>query len=708
MIEIKNLTKVYSTEKGVEFTAIENMNLNFDDKGMIFILGRSGCGKTTLLNLIGGLDEIHSGDILIDNKPINQFTSFELDYYRNSTVGFIFQEHNLLNHLNVKQNIEVALELQYKKIESDLIEKTLKKVDLEGFEKRKPKHLSTGQKQRVAIARSMVKNPSIILADEPTGALDEKTGFIIMDKLKEISKEKLVIVVTHDQGFAREYGDRIIKLEDGTVVSDETINSIAKKSEYTSTKPFKCKLPNKTILKIALSYLKAHPIRLFFTIFLTVIALSLFGFFGTLTTFNENKVLKNYIDYSDPKYIIYSKEALDSDGYYIRDFTSVNDIQYIKTKIPTNNLNYAFLIGTDVVQLWRIMGEIDNLGYSSYYYPNIEGGMEINHEMVKHYDFDIIAGNTPNNYNEIMITKYTYENFQRGGLIENNELISINSYEDLIGRTITIPYINGYDSGFTVVISGIIDTKLNSKRYEFTKVYSDDIYNFKNGLILDELNEIRKYGMHTLFYFKEGYYNDNTNSNFGESSKHPIIYVSVPYDTREGYLNEFVNFHKHRTNNDQIQYLMHNEITYRLYEIDDMFVFIYVITLSSSLVLIIISTILFYLFIHISINSSKKDIGLLRAIGTSKQDIFKIFIFKGSVIALSCFLLASLTTIIFTNFVANLYQFSLNLLNSLKLFGFKQIFILLVISVLLTFVSTWFPTKKLNKKRPIDLIKKQL
>lgn len=220
MLEAKELKKVYKTKKGVSVEALKGVSIKFPEKGMVFLLGKSGSGKSTLLNLLGGLDKYDDGEIIIKGVSSKEFKQGHFDSYRNTYVGFIFQEYNVLEEFTVGANIALAIELQGKKATDKEINKILKEVDLEGFGDRKPNELSGGQKQRVAIARALVKNPQIIMADEPTGALDSKTGKQVFDTLKKLSKEKLVIVVSHDREFAEYYGDRIIELADGNVLSD--------------------------------------------------------------------------------------------------------------------------------------------------------------------------------------------------------------------------------------------------------------------------------------------------------------------------------------------------------------------------------------------------------------------------------------------------------------------------------------------------------
>ena len=222
MLEIINLKKTYKTKQGVETHALNGVSLKFPETGLVFLLGKSGSGKSTLLNICGGLDSPTEGEIIIKERSSKDFSQTDFDSYRNTFVGFIFQEYNILYEFSVEDNIALALELQGKPKDINAINSLLSDVDLEGLGKRKPNTLSGGQKQRIAIARALIKSPEIIMADEPTGALDSTTGKQVFDTLKKLSKDKLIIVVSHDRDFAEEYGDRIIELKDGKVISDVT------------------------------------------------------------------------------------------------------------------------------------------------------------------------------------------------------------------------------------------------------------------------------------------------------------------------------------------------------------------------------------------------------------------------------------------------------------------------------------------------------
>ena len=224
MLTLKQITKVYSGGE-MQVQALRGIDLEFGSSEFAAILGPSGCGKTTLLNIIGGLDQYTDGDLIIRGKSTKQFNESDWDTYRNHAVGFVFQSYNLIPHQTVLANVELALTLSgigREERRRRAIE-ALEKVGLKDQIKKKPNELSGGQMQRVAIARALVNNPEILLADEPTGALDSETSIQVMEILREIARERLVIMVTHNPELANEYADRIIRLLDGKVISDERI-----------------------------------------------------------------------------------------------------------------------------------------------------------------------------------------------------------------------------------------------------------------------------------------------------------------------------------------------------------------------------------------------------------------------------------------------------------------------------------------------------
>ena len=221
MLQLKNIVKNYSAGDST-VAALRGVSVSFRDREFVAVLGPSGCGKTTLLNIIGGLDQYTSGDLLISGRSTKEFRDRDWDAYRNHSIGFVFQSYNLIPHQSVLQNVELALTLSgvSKAERRRRAAEALEKVGLGDQLHKRPNQMSGGQMQRVAIARALVNDPEILLADEPTGALDSETSVQIMDILKEISHEKLIIMVTHNPELAERYASRTVRLLDGQIIAD--------------------------------------------------------------------------------------------------------------------------------------------------------------------------------------------------------------------------------------------------------------------------------------------------------------------------------------------------------------------------------------------------------------------------------------------------------------------------------------------------------
>jgi len=585
MLEIRNVYKTYKPKKGQKVNALNGVSLRFQEKGMVFILGKSGSGKSTLLNVLGGLDQCDKGEIIIKGKSSKNFSQADFDSYRNTYVGFIFQEYNILEDFTVGANIGLALELQGKKADKNAIREILEQVDLVGYESRKPNELSGGQMQRVAIARALVKNPEIILADEPTGALDSKTGIQIFETLKRLSRDKLVIVVSHDREYAEFYGDRVIELADGEVISDiekyialqksltdgvnvvdnrilyikkghkltsldvefinkyiESVNNdviislddktntqvrkIARIDEEGNKESFrptefqdtelyhkgtfkllKSKLPLSESVKIGASGLKVKPFRLFLTILLSFVAFSLFALADTMSAYNKVNTTVNSIIDSNIKNLSLVKEGIFEEyGYKYYSFRTMDDEDLKKLE---KDLNIKFKPVFNFYQTPNATFYIDNfynrneLGdtWSGYYKQFVSGFAEFTKEELETLGFTIV-GKMPTNYDEVVITKYLYEHFEKAGYYNYEDDIKIeaekiNHENDLIGNKIRIN-----DKYYT--ISGVVDTKLDSNRYESLKVERD--FQSINYILGTEFHTVINFGYHGLVYVKPGFF----------------------------------------------------------------------------------------------------------------------------------------------------------------------------------------------------------
>ena len=266
MLQLKNITKTYETGD-TKVEALKGITLSFRESEFVSILGQSGCGKTTLLNIVGGLDRYTSGDLIINGKSTTEFSDRDWDTYRNHSVGFVFQTYNLIPHQTVLSNVELALTLSgvSKQERRKRAIEVLKKVGLEDQINKKPNQMSGGQMQRVAIARALVNDPDILLADEPTGALDSETSVQIMELLKEIAKDKLVVMVTHNPELADKYSTRIIRLLDGKITDDTNPCKVEKEKTKKSVNVKKTYMSFKTALSLSMNNLMTKKGRTILT-----------------------------------------------------------------------------------------------------------------------------------------------------------------------------------------------------------------------------------------------------------------------------------------------------------------------------------------------------------------------------------------------------------------------------------------------------------
>ncbi len=265
MLQLKNIVKTYTTGE-ITQNALKGVSISFRDNEFVSILGQSGSGKTTMLNIIGGLDRYSSGDLIINGVSTKEYSDADWDTYRNHKIGFIFQSYNLIPHQSVLSNVEMALTLAgvSKKERRERAVEVIKKVGLEEHIHKKPNQMSGGQMQRVAIARALINNPEILLADEPTGALDTETSVQIMKLLKEIAEDKLVIMVTHNPELAEEYSTRIIRLSDG-IITNDTVPCDEHETESKTEKTKKISMSFLTAMSLSFNNLKTKKGRTLLT-----------------------------------------------------------------------------------------------------------------------------------------------------------------------------------------------------------------------------------------------------------------------------------------------------------------------------------------------------------------------------------------------------------------------------------------------------------
>ena len=312
MLELKNIKKTYRVGD-VETRALDDISVSFREQEFVAILGTSGSGKTTCLNIIGGLDRYDSGDLIINGKSTKNFKDREWDAYRNNSIGFIFQSYNLISHLSIVANVEMGMTLSGVSAAEKhrRAQEALEKVGLKDHLHKKPNQLSGGQMQRVAIARALANDPDILLCDEPTGALDTVTSVQIMDLIKEIAGDKLVIMVTHNPELAEKYADRIVKFQDGKIVSDSNPYSFEKENKEFSLK--KTSMSFLTALKLSANNIRTKLGRTFLTSFASSIGIIGIAVILSLSVGFQMQIDKFEADTLQQMPIIISQQSMNLD-----------------------------------------------------------------------------------------------------------------------------------------------------------------------------------------------------------------------------------------------------------------------------------------------------------------------------------------------------------------------------------------------------------
>lgn len=526
MLECQNINKKYQT-KYEKIEALTNINLEFTQNELVFILGKSGSGKTTLLNLLGGMEKPTNGKIKWNKKEISN-----LDNYRKYKIGFITQDFKLIENFTVIENIILSLELKNKK-DQKLIYDILDKLELTPIKDKKVLNISGGEKQRVAIARALVKNPHIILADEPTSALDSKTSKLIFDILKEMSKDKLIIVVSHDQKAAEQYADKIITLKNGTIsnikIKNNNLHQANLEKEIISKTSFS------TLLKYSVkNLLSQKKVFVLATILITMLT-TCFGFTLVLNNFDVNKshaealidnkeyditLLKDEENTPFNKLFTEEEQAKIMKDLQEYDFLPIYNIYannefYTFNFVNTSNVN-------DFYQFYDWKEECDYL-----YIP-----------LTEKFNYDYI-GNLPNSEKEIMISNFlAYYIVHLGAYNENNEIYYPKNFEDLLNNN---------------------KIRINNSIYEITGIYLlEDNISSKTFLNIEEEEYLLKHLYHIYVnpsFFKQQFPLNNVNYTYLEINLNEI--PILPESSKNLQQNEII-----------ISYDLLNKLTNnRLYEI---------------------------------------------------------------------------------------------------------------------------------------------
>ena len=526
MLEIKHIKKSYKTGDFVQ-KALNDVSIQFRQNEFVAILGPSGSGKTTLLNVLGGLDHYDSGDLIINGKSTKNFKAADWDAYRNNSVGFIFQSYNLIGHISIQDNVEMALTLSNvkKKERRKRAREALKSVGLLEHAHKRPNQLSGGQMQRVAIARSLVNNPDIILADEPTGALDSNTSKQIMDLIQKIASDKLVIMVTHNQDLAYQYATRVIEVKDGKVVSDS--NPLTKEEqEEEQYKLKKTKMSFMEALYLSFNNIMTKKGRTLITAFASSIGIIGIALILSLSNGFDLQIDKFERGILSAMPIMISKQSMDLDEESLVQLTGEEQEKYPdkQTVIPKDNaleslvhqnkinddyIDYIENISSDLVYgvsytkmtalnvLTEHDGEVSVADTQDISFSALPKSLDENtpNAAMEAY-YDILAGTLPQKKEDIVLivdasNRVNTEILQLLGFDTMDEI----PFDEIIGKTIKVAlnddfYIkmgdyfvrnpdlqSVYDNSITLTVSGILRMKEDFPSYvaSASLCYTDEL-----------------------------------------------------------------------------------------------------------------------------------------------------------------------------------------------------------------------------------------
>ena len=753
MLKLENITKIYEG-KNFKQIALNDVTLAFRNNEFVSILGPSGSGKTTLLNIIGGLDKYTYGNLIIDGVSPKKYKERDWNNYRSKKVGFIFQSYNLINHQTVLSNVLLSLNIagKPKKESIKLAKKVLKDVGLENYIKKKPKELSGGQMQRVAIARALVTNPDIILCDEPTGALDSQTSIQIMELLKKISKEKLVIMVTHNVTLANKYSDRVIALNDGVITYDTSPYEV----ENYSLKKIKNKRKtmNKfTSLSLSFNNLLTKKSRTLLTSFagsIGIIGIALVLSLSKGTQKYINKIEKNtfskypisimesYIDYQN----MFDKEKESCKNGSI---CSINDLT--NNVVNDNKINSISKFSNILKQNYE---NINNYTLDINYNYNIDLNIYKDNKMIENSslyfkeffnnnspllkEYTLIYGKLPEKYNEIVIV--TDEN----GKLPLSLMKSLFLNEDIdLSKNINISYEKIIDSKFKLVsetsyyiyendtwqyiknnqdkINDILDKSINLKITGILKLnkdaiisesgfigYSKKLINYLN----DEVNSsnIKK----SILENKD--INPLTNNLYDENMTYEILLDSISindknpikidiypkdYKSKEK-IESIIKKYNEENSNDKVYYTDYLKVF--LNSITSLIKMITYVLTAFIGVSLIVSSIMISIITYISVLERTKEIGILRSLGASKKDIKNIFKAETIIIGtISGFIGVGVTLLL--NKVIDKVIYNLMGISHITYLPWNYIFYLILISIVLCLISGLVPAKIASKKDPV-------
>lgn len=760
MLQVKNISKSFKTADFVQ-KALDGVSIDFRKNEFVAILGPSGSGKSTLLNIIGGLDKYDTGDLIINGASTKKYKDRDWDAYRNNSIGFIFQNYNLINHITILDNVEMGLRLSgvSKKTRKEKAKKALEQVGLKDHMHKKPNQLSGGQMQRVAIARALVNNPDIIMADEPTGALDSKTSIQIMELIKEIAKEKLVIMVTHNAELAEEYSTRIIEIRDGKVIKDS--NPLNKEDgEQEKYKLIKTSMGFFSALKLSFNNIKTKKGRTILTAFASSIGMIGIALILSLSNGFNIQIEEFERDTLSQMPIMISKQTMNvteedlqksmNETNKENKFTTKQEIyplEEITNMVHTNKITkeyeeYIKNIDKDLISgigfqrttklnvLTKIDEKVKMIDVSKAFFPLPEKKNEEQMPLIEN-NFDLIYGKMPENKEELGLLIDTQNRLSKSILeilgYKEEEAISFDEilnkefkivlndelYEK-IGKyfIVNTDYEKLYNNEKTITlkITGIIRGKENNTFAEYSgtgccykeKLAQYVIENNKNSKIVKAQIDAN-YNVLTGEKFDttdEGITTKDTILSYLGDDKTSIIIQVYPKDfnTKDKIIEYLDKYNEEKSEDDRIVYTDYAEaITSLSGGIMDA---ITVVLIAFSAISLVVSSIMIGIITYISVLERTKEIGILRAIGARKKDITRVFNAETFIIGMCSGVLAIGITYALIFPINIIIKELTDLANVAKLNPIHAI-ILIVISIILTLIGGFIPAKIAAKKDPV-------
>jgi len=761
MLELKKINKSYKTGDFVQ-QALKDTSIEFRKNEFVAILGPSGSGKTTLLNILGGLDRYDSGDLIINNTSTKKFKAIDWDRYRNNCVGFIFQSYNLIPHISVIDNTMMGMTLSgvKEKTRRKKAEEALKKVGLLEHAHKKPNQLSGGQMQRVAIARALVNDPDIILADEPTGALDTKTSVQIMDLIKEISKDKLVIMVTHNPELAKEYASRIIEFKDGEKVSDS--NPIKKSDKDDSKfKIRKTAMSFATALKLSLNNIKTKKGRTFLTAFASSIGIIGIGLVLSLSNgFNieVEKFEKNSLAQAP---IIISTQAMNmseenlekmmgsSENSKLEKYTDKKEVfvqeDVRESMMHTNILSQEYIDyikGLDVKYLSGVayqsatainaINKSDN-GYNLVSYTSSWMILPINPNEddngIIENNYDILVGeindNEPGLILQVDSKNQVYESSMKALGLGGEEV----SFDDIMNATLKVPINDEYyidlgrafvpsqdleslynsENSLTIRVQAIIRGKedkeliTNGSGIGYTNALTQLIVsNNKDSKIVNAQREI-DYNILSNQPFDDSPNSTNNKdmilSYLGSESIPNVIYLyPKDFESKDSISSYLDEYNKGKEEKDTIQYTDMASMISSLS--GNIMSAITIVLIAFSSISLVVSSIMIAIITYISVLERTKEIGILRALGARGKDVKRVFNAETFIIGLASGVLGIMVAYLLTIPVNHVLKNLSGLENVAKL-NIVHAVILIVINIVLTIIGGAIPARMASKKDPV-------